>query len=168
VEGAIAQQAQAKVQANVALAQRKAELCLQAESAWFAGNSQLTNELQAQWDASEKLSKEWEAALAARFQRAIVGAQSGQAPAAELLLSNAERAQALAMTLEYLNGRESPAELKAERMQFQVQRLSLKMQSGSPESSAQESARLRNEWLALGPLANDLRAALTSRIHEFV
>jgi hypothetical protein len=117
------------------------------------------------WSAIAALPNAQEVPLAKRFESMLGCLASGTAPAPELLESNALRAAEIAMALEYLSGRESPENLKAERMQYQVQRLSSKLSQGSLETAAEEIARLHSEWLALGPLTSASRLAVSARIN---
>ncbi len=163
------QQAVAAVEANKLIAQRqlavqKSALCLELESAWLAGAAVEFSDIRARWDALASLPAAQESALSRRFEATLASAQSGAVADAAQLEQNAGQAAAIAMALEYLTGRESPAALKAQRMQYQVQRLSTKLSQGSSESAEAEIARLSSEWLALGPLASDVRAVLSARI----
>ena len=163
------QQAVAAVEANKLVVQRelavqKSALCLELETAWLTGTQSDLGEIRTRWDALATLPVAQESALVKRFEATFASAQSGGAPDPAVLEQNANRASAIAMALEYLTGRESPEALKAQRMQYQVQRLSTKLSQGSSETAEAEIARLSSEWLALGPLATDVRAELSARI----
>ena len=175
VQQAVAAVEASKLAAHQQLAVQKSALCLELESAWLADSESAKgvesastpidfSDVRARWDALGTLSAAQESLLRKRFEATLASAQSGAAPDATVLEQNATRADAIAMALEYLTGRESPDALKAQRMQYQVQRLSTKLSQGSSESAAAEIARLSSEWLALGPLAPAARAVLTARI----
>ena len=161
-----------KLAAQQQLAVQKSALCLELESAWLADSESATSastpidfgDVRARWGALATLPATQEASLRKRFEATLASAQSGAAPDATVLEQNATRADAIAMALEYLTGRESPDALKAQRMQYQVQRLSTKLSRGNSESAAAEIARLSSEWLALGPLAPAARVVLSARI----
>lgn len=162
------QQAVAAVEANKLIVQRqlavqKSALCLELEAAWLTGKQSDLGEIRTRWDALAALPAAQQSALAKRFESTFTSAQSGVAPDQAVLDQNASRAAAIAMALEYLTGRESPEALKAQRMQYQVQRLSTKLSQGSSETAEAEIARLSSEWLALGPLATDVRAEMSAR-----
>jgi len=116
------------------------------------------------WDALGTLPAALESPLSKRMEATLAGAQSGIAADPALVEQNAIRAAAIAMAMEYLTGRESPDTLKAQRMQYQVQRLSAKLTQGNSESAEAEISRLHSEWLALGPLSVAARAELSARI----
>ena len=163
------QQAVAAVEANKLIAQRelamqKSALCLELENAWLAAATVDFDDVRARWDALGTLPAAQESSLSKRFVATFASAQSGAVADTAVLEQNASRAADIAMALEYLTGRESPTALKAQRMQYQVQRLSTKLSQGSSESAEAEIARLGSEWLALGPLAAVVRAELTARI----
>lgn len=163
------QQAIAAVEANKLIIQRqlavqKSALCLELETAWLTGSQSDLGEIRTRWEALATLPAAQESALVKRFESTFASAQSGGAPDQAVLAQNASRAAAIAMALEYLTGRESPEALKAQRMQYQVQRLSDKLNQGSTEPAEAEIARLSSEWLALGPLATAARADLSARI----
>ena len=170
VQQAVAAVEAKKLSAQAQLAAQKSALCLELESAWLSAtaDSASTNidfsDVRTRWDALGTLPAALESPLLKRFEATFASAQSGVPADAATLAQNASRAAAIAMALEYLIGRESPAALKAERMQYQVQRLSTKLSQGSSESQEAEIARLRSEWLALGPLAPDARAEISARI----
>jgi DNA repair protein SbcC/Rad50 len=164
VQRAVAGVENSKRQAQKQLAERKSALCLQLESAWLSGASVDLAQAKSDWSAIAALPNAQEVPLAKRFDSMLSSLESGSAPAAELLERNAARGAEIAMALEYLSGRESPESLKAERMQYQVQRLSSKLSQGSAETAAEEIARLHSEWLALGPLTSAARSVLTARI----
>ncbi len=164
VQQAVAAVEAKKVFAQAQLATQKGALCLELESAWLAATPTDFNDMRARWDALGTLPAIQESPLSKRFEATFASAQSGVSADAATLEENANRAAAIAMALEYLTGRESPEALKAQRMQYQVQRLSEKLKLGSSESSDAEIARLRSEWLALGPLAPTMRAELSARI----
>ena len=175
VQQAVAAVEASKLAAHQQLAVQKSALCLELESAWLADSESAKgvesastpidfSDVRARWDAMSTLPAAQESLLRKRFEATLASAQSGAAPDATVLEQNATRADAIAMALEYLTGRESPDALKAQRMQYQVQRLSTKLSQGSSESAAAEIARLSSEWLALGPLAPAARAVLTARI----
>ena len=159
-----------KLSAQAQLAAQKSALCLELESAWLSATADHSSasidfsDVQTRWDALGTLPAALESPLLKRFEATFASAQSGVPADAATLAQNASRAAAIAMTLEYLTGRESPEALKTERMQYQVQRLSAKLNQGSSESTDAEIARLRSEWLALGPLAPDVRAEISARI----
>jgi DNA repair protein SbcC/Rad50 len=153
-----------KVKIQRQLALQKSALCLELETSWLKADPIDAQASRTRWDALGALPNAQEAPLSKRFEATLAGAESALAPDNTLLESNAARAAALAMALEYLTGRESPDALKAERMQYQVQRLSTKLSQGSSESAAVEIARLGNEWLALGPLSPQARAEFGARI----
>ena len=134
------------------------------KNAWLASATVDLDDVRARWNALGSLPAAQESSLSKRFEATLASAQSGAVADATVLEQNASRAAAIAMALEYLTGRESPDALKAQRMQYQVQRLSAKLNQGSPESAEAEIARLSGEWLALGPLAPAARAELTARI----
>ena len=166
---ALVQQAVAAVEASKLTAQRqiavqKSALCLELESAWLASATVDLDNVRARWDSLGTLPTAQEASLSKRFEATFASAQSGAVADAAVLEQNAARAAAIAMALEYLTGRESPEALKAQRMQYQVQRLSTKLSQGSSETADAEIARLSSEWLALGPLVPEVRAELTARI----
>jgi len=163
------QQAVAAVEASKVIVQRqlaiqKGALCLELETAWLTGTNPNLGEIRARWDALGALPAAQESPLVKRFEATVASVQGGVAPDQALLEQNASRAAEIAMALEYLAGRESPQALKAQRMQYQVQRLSTKLKQGNSESSDAEIARLNSEWLALGPLATDVRAEMSARI----
>lgn len=170
VQQAVATVEAKKLSAQAQLAAQKSALCLELESAWLAAENASAkidfSEIRARWDALGTLPAALESPLLKRFEATFASAQSGVPADAATLAQNASRAAAIAMALEYLIGRESPAALKAERMQYQVQRLSAKLSQGSSESREAEIARLRSEWLALGPLAPDARAEISARIGD--
>ena len=167
VQQAIAAVEAKKLSAQAQLAAQKSAICLELESAWLSAATDSAidfSDVRTRWDALGALPAALESPLLKRFEATFVSAQSGVPVDAATLAQNASRAAAIAMALEYLAGRESPAALKAERMQYQVQRLSAKLSQGSSESSEAEIARLRSEWLTLGPLAPDARAEMSARI----
>ena len=164
VQQAVAAVEASKLSVQRTLAVQKSALCLELENAWLASATVDFNEVRARWDALGTLPAAQESSLSKRFEATFASAQSGAVANVAELEQNASRAAAIAMALEYLTGRESPEALKAQRMQYQVQRLSAKLSQGSPESAEAEMARLSSEWLALGPLTPALRAELTARI----
>ncbi len=153
-----------KVKIQRQLAIQKSALCLTLETSWLNAVAIDDAGSRASWAGLGLLPAAQEAPLRKRFEATLAGAQSALAPDNALLESNATQAAAIAMALEYLTGRESPEPLKAERMQYQVQRLSTKLSQGSSETAAVEIARLSNEWLALGPLSTQARVELSARI----
>jgi DNA repair protein SbcC/Rad50 len=164
VQKATLAQDQLKANAEQTLLRAKSDLCLQVEQSWLATTAIDTDATRARFTELGKLPTNVEQALAKRLENMLMGIAAQSRPDEALLEKNAERGAEIAMALEYLSGRESPADLKAARMQYQVRRLGEKMQGGNAETAEQEIRRLGNEWLQLGPLSANDRAALSARI----
>lgn len=164
VREAVQAQDAAKLAQQKQLQAEKSEICLSAERAWLSDAATDVEALRARFDALGTLPSGQETPLRARLQRALDGISNKSAIDSGLLAQNVQTGEQIAMALEYLQGRESPEALKAERMQYQVGRLSTKLSQGSSETAAQEIARLQAQWLALGPLTEAERAILQARI----
>ncbi len=163
VNAAIAARESAKEKARNDAAQQKATLCLELENAWLGAQKTEIEGMRQRFSALAKLAPADEKAINERFERAAAGCQSAELPNDALLESNAQLAGRLAMTFEYLSGKASPEALKAERMQYQVQRLGEKLSSGA-KSAASELQQIQLQWLALGPLRSADRAAIAARM----
>jgi DNA repair protein SbcC/Rad50 len=164
VQNAVKSQDLARADNERELTRVKSDLCLELERAWLAQQSIDIDAARARFTELGKLPNNIEQPLAERLATILAGIESHAAPNDSTLQLNAKRGAEIAMALEYLSGRESPEPLKAQRMQYQVQRLGEKMKGGTGESAADEMHRLRNEWLQLGPLATADREALSARI----
>jgi DNA repair protein SbcC/Rad50 len=144
-------------------AQQKASLCLELENAWLGAQKIDVAALRERWSGLTKLAAADEKAITERFERAISGCQNTALPDDSLLDHNAKLAGQLAMAFEYLSGKPSPEALKAERMQYQVQRLGEKLSSGA-KSASSELQQIQLQWLALGPLRSVDRTAIAARM----
>jgi DNA repair protein SbcC/Rad50 len=134
--------------------QNLSALCIKAEQAWLSGAEFLES-----WPESAQ-----DKALQQRFERALAAMQSQTAVDVIELATNERSAEQLAMALEYACKQSSPAHLKSERMQYDIQRLNEKHSARSELSAAEEIAALQKQWRALGPLRPEIRAAIQQRM----
>ena len=114
-------------------------------------------DIKSEWAQLGEIPVSAEAAMNARFDAAIdmVGTDDLQ-PSLELAQANLTKARDLAIRIEILAGKDSPAEDNERRMSLQVDRLSsgLSGRSGQQDGADVPNERLEIEiaWCALGPV----------------
>ena len=100
-------------------------------------------------------------AIAARLEAALAADPDSMREAAT---ANRDYAELLAVRAEFVGGVESPAEARALRKQYQLERLAERMRGGTTTEPRAEARALFVEWCGLGPVERGVRESVGARI----
>jgi hypothetical protein len=144
--------------------QRLVELCEQLEAAVenpSSANENLCDDIAHAWESgSHPVPREMLAKLNSRRNAALAHLEAGTQ--FDYVANETQRREIL-IRMEILTEKETPAEDKSLRMQYQLAHLSEGMTSSAVLDKKSALAELEREWMSAGPVAGHVKDALQSR-----